>query len=49
MTLVRIDELRRRELIRAAFSVIKREGLHYATLAKIAMEAVQGAGPSLFS
>jgi TetR/AcrR family transcriptional repressor of bet genes len=39
MTLVRIDELRRRELIKAAFSVIKREGLHYATLAKIAKEA----------
>jgi TetR/AcrR family transcriptional regulator, transcriptional repressor of bet genes len=39
MILVRIDELRRRELIRAAFSVIKREGLHYATLAKIAKEA----------
>jgi len=39
MILVRIDELRRRELIRAAFSVIKREGLHYATLAKIAEEA----------
>jgi TetR/AcrR family transcriptional repressor of bet genes len=39
MILIRIDELRRRELIRAAFSVIKREGLHYATLAKIAEEA----------
>jgi TetR/AcrR family transcriptional regulator, transcriptional repressor of bet genes len=39
MAILRIDELRRRELIRAAFSVIKREGLHYATLAKIAKEA----------
>ena len=39
MTLIRIDELRRRELIKAAFSVMKRDGLHHATLAKIAGEA----------
>jgi TetR/AcrR family transcriptional regulator, transcriptional repressor of bet genes len=39
MPLVRIDDLRREELIRAAFNVMKREGLHYATLAKIAKEA----------
>jgi TetR/AcrR family transcriptional repressor of bet genes len=39
MALASIADIRRRELIQAAFEVIKREGLQFATVAKVEKEA----------
>ncbi|MGH6875401.1 MAG: TetR family transcriptional regulator [Aestuariivirgaceae bacterium] len=39
MSLARIRDIRRRELLEAAYQVLKREGLHATTTDKIALEA----------